>query len=77
MSCDDSATHTPCAGEKAASKSLQSNAAKSDCNTGLHDGMAGPELNKHVEITKQLATLFGVTKTDQVCQPTQQSTPTL
>ena len=47
-----------CADTKAVSKSPQS--------TGLHDGMADPELYKHVEITKQLATLLGVAKTDQV-----------
>ena len=28
--------------------------------------MADPEMYEHVEITKQLAALFGVAKTDQV-----------
>lgn len=54
------------AGAEAASKSLQSSVAKADSHTGLHDGMADPEVYKHVEITKQLATLFGVSKPDQV-----------
>lgn len=55
-----------CAGANAASKSPQSSVAKADSHTGLHDGMANPEVYKHVEITKQLATLFGVSKPDQV-----------
>lgn len=55
------------AGVNAASKSPQSTVAKSDCNTGLHDGMADPEVYKHVEISKQLATLLEVASADQVC----------
>ena len=54
------------AGAKAVSKSPQSTAGKSDFSSALHDGMADPEVYKHVEITKQLVTLFGVAKTDQV-----------
>ncbi|KAL3157007.1 hypothetical protein ABBQ38_001260 [Trebouxia sp. C0009 RCD-2024] len=54
------------AGVNAASKSPQSTVAKSDCNTGLHDGMADPEVYKHVEISKQLATLLEVASADQV-----------
>ena len=47
-----------CAGATAVNKSPRS--------TGLHDGMADPEVYKHVEITRQLATLLGVRKTEQV-----------
>lgn len=54
------------AGTTAVNKSPRNTAGKSDASTGLHDGMADPEVYKHVEITKQLATLLGVQKTEQV-----------
>ncbi len=44
-----------------------SKAAASSCNdSGLHDSLADPEAYKHVEVTKQLVTLLGVAKTEQV-----------
>ena len=47
-----------CAASKAAAKS---------CNdSGLHDSLADPEAYKHVEVTKQLVTLLGVAKAEQV-----------
>lgn len=41
-------------------------AAKSRNDSGLHDNLADPEAYKHVAVTKQLATLLGVVKAEQV-----------
>ncbi len=50
------------AADYAASKA----AAKSCNDSGLHDSLADPEVYQHVEVTKQLVTLLGVAKAEQV-----------
>ena len=56
------------AGVPAADHAAVKTAAKPCNDSGLHDSLADPEIYKHVEVTKQLVTLLGVAKTDQVGQ---------
>ena len=59
------------AADYAASKA----AAKSCNDNGLHDSLADPEVYQHVEVTKQLVTLLGVAKTEQVSHALCSSSP--
>ncbi|KAL0019238.1 hypothetical protein WJX79_004955 [Trebouxia sp. C0005] len=53
-------------GVMAADYAANKAAAKSRNDSGLHDNLADPEAYKHVAVTKQLATLLGVVKAEQV-----------
>ncbi len=59
------------AADHAASKA----AAKSCNDSGLHDSLADPEAYKQVEVTKQLVTLLGVAKAEQVSHASCSSPP--
>ena len=59
------------AADNAASKA----SAKSCNDSGLHGSLADPEAYKHVEVTKQLVTLLGVAKAEQVSHAFSSSPP--